>query len=338
MRNTYFLKGLWMFTVWLCWIASANAQQVIVVDASGRGDFKTVQGAIQSLKPTAGSPRKIFIRKGVYDEKIYIEKSNIILEGESAQSVIIRASIARDEWRCTHTDDWGVATLNVGADDITLINLTIENRFGFDHKQDVQIACKSDTVRPVKTLTKTGHQMALRTLGATRLKAIGCRFAAFGGDTVSPWEVDAGCWYFKDCIMEGGVDFYCPRGWAYAENCTFIAHSGTASIWHDGSQHEDSKTVLVNCSFKGFDGFQLGRYHRDAQFFLIGCTFADNMRDQAIYRVPTQNTIRWGERIYYFNCKRKAGSYAWFANNITAEQVAALTPARIFGDKWKANF
>ncbi|MBK8043616.1 MAG: hypothetical protein IPK21_13740 [Haliscomenobacter sp.] len=57
---------------------------------------------------------------------------------------------------------------------------------------------------------------------------------ALGGDTVSPWDVENGMYYFNDCTMEGGVDFYCPRGWAYAENCRFICHNREAAIWHDG--------------------------------------------------------------------------------------------------------
>jgi pectinesterase len=345
-NGVYVKSGIMSFSqriislfVCLCIIClDVHAQKTIVVDPSGRGDYRTIQGAIQSLSNSADMLRKIYIKNGVYQEKLYIEKSNLIIEGESMQGVIIRSSIARDAWRCEHTDDWGVATMNIGADDITLIRLTVENRFGFDHTTDIEIPCKSDTISRKKILTKSGHQMALRTLGATRLKAIGCRFAAFGGDTVSPWEVERGCWYFKDCIMEGGVDFYCPRGWAYAENCTFIAHSGTAAIWHDGSAQEDSKSVLVRCKFLGFDGFSLGRYHRDAQFYLIQCEFADNMKDQPIYRVPTQNQIRWGSRIYYYDCHRKAGDYSWFANNISIDRVQALQPAAIFGERWKTNF
>ena len=181
--------------------------------------------------------------------------------------------------------------------------------------------------------------MALRTLNATRLKAINCRFRAFGGDTVSPWEVENGMWYFKDCIMEGGVDFYCPRGWAWAENCEFIAHTGTASIWHDGSKHEDSKTILKNCKFKGYDNFLLGRYHRDAQFYLLDCQFANNMRDSAIYRVPTSNIIQWGHRVYYYNCHREGGNdYGWYANNLPVNIKASdITVDWVFKNKWTPN-
>jgi pectinesterase len=70
--------------------------------------------------------------------------------------------------------------------------------------------------------------MALRAMNCTRLKAVNCHFRSLAGDTVSPWETENGMWYFKDCVMEGGVDFYCPRGWAWAENCEFITHGGPA--------------------------------------------------------------------------------------------------------------
>src|SRR5262245_60584116 len=89
------------------------AQRKIVVDASGKGDYKTIQGAINSLPDSSATPRTIFIMKGIYAEKLYIEKSNIVFAGEDMEKTIIIASIARDEWRCGHTDDWGVATMNV---------------------------------------------------------------------------------------------------------------------------------------------------------------------------------------------------------------------------------
>jgi pectinesterase len=233
-------------------------------------------------------------------------------------------------------DDWGVATLNVGASDITLKSLTITNNFGFDYKEKT-IWCASDTsLNKEKKLRKDGHQMALRTMNCTKLKAINCRFRAFGGDTVSPWEVENGMWYFKDCILEGGVDFYCPRGWAWAENCRFYAHTGPAAIWHDGSKNPDSKTVLKNCSFDGYEGFKLGRYHRDAQFFLIDCHFSENMADSMIYLVPTTNSIQWGKRVYFSNCHREGGDYKWLADNLpTGLKAKDITVAFLFNNKWR---
>jgi pectinesterase len=317
---------------------SAAAIKKIIVSQDGKGDYKTIQGAINSLSDSASTPRIILIRNGIYREKVYLEKDNIILEGEDREKTILTASIARDEWRCMHNDDWGVATLNVDGNDISLKNMTITNSYGFEWTKDEVIFCASDTIARTKAIGKSSHQMAVRTMNTTRLKAINCRFKAFGGDTVSPWNVESGLFYFKDCIMEGGVDFYCPRGWAYAENCQFVSHSGTAAIWHDGSKHQDSKTVLKNCRFDGFQGFNLGRYHRDAQFYLVNCQFESNMADREIYLVATPNLIQWGRRIYYYNCHRKGGDYKWHADNLSTAP-GSPDPTRInanwvFGSKW----
>jgi pectinesterase len=321
-------------------LAQSNpAIKIIIVDPSGKGNFKSVQAALNSLPGLSKSPRVIFIKKGVYREKIYIEKPNIILKGEDRENTIIAQSIARDQWRCMHNDDWGVATVNIDAGDISLENLTITNNYGFEWKNPDTIYCASDTVGHKKIIQKNGHQMALRTMNGTRIKAINCHFKAYGGDTVSPWNVTEGLFYFKDCVMEGGVDFYCPRGWAYAENCRFIAHSGTAAIWHDGSKYFDSKTVFKNCSFSGFDGFMLGRFHRDAQFYLIDCSFAKNMADKDIYQVAAPNPVLWGKRVYYFNCHRIGGDYAWHKNNLEtapgSPDAKQINTEWVFGKKWK---
>lgn len=315
------------------------AQPKNIVAADGSGKFRTIQGAINSLPVSAVQPRVIFIKNGIYKEKIYLEKHNIILQGESKEKTILTNSIARDEWRCMHNEDWGVATLNIDGNDITLQDMTIINSYGFDNKKDRIIYCSSDTsTYHLKTIKPGGHQMALRTMGATRLKAINCLFKAYAGDTVSPWNVEFGMFYFKDCDMEGGVDLYCPRGWAYAENCTFTANTGDAAIWHDGSKIKDSKTVLVNCSFKGYDGFKLGRYHKDAQFYLVNCKFAANMADKDIYLVPTTNTIQWGRRIYYYNCHKTGGDYKWFADNLSIVDgnvdVKKIDANWVFGNRW----
>lgn len=336
------LKRIYYFFVLLLIAQSAFAgvQRKIIVAKNGKADFNSIQAAINSLSDSAVEARIIYIKSGIYDEKIYIEKHNIILEGESREGVIITQSIARDEWRCLHNDDWGVATMNIDGNDITLKNITIRNSFGFDFKEEVTINCPQDTIAKEKKLRKDGHQMALRTMHGTRLKAINCHFLAFGGDTVSPWSVENGMFYFKDCVMEGGVDFYCPRGWAYAENCKFITHTGPAAIWHDGSKYEDSKTVLKNCTFEGYDGFKLGRFHRDAQFYLINCVFAYNMANEDIYLVKTSNIIKWGRRVYYYNCHRKTGDdFEWHKNNINQRSLnidpSTINATWVFKDRWK---
>ena len=326
-------------TVMLCQNSFAQTKmRQIIVDKNGKGNFTSIQAALNSLPDSSSVSRVIFIKNGTYDEKIFITKNNVVLQGESEDKVLITQAIARDEWRCDHADDWGVATMNIKANDITLENLTIENSYGFDNKKARVVACAADTVSHKKSIPFNGHQMALRTMNNTRMKAINVHFKSFAGDTVSPWNVEDGMFYFKNCEMEGGVDFYCPRGWAYAEDCKFFANTGPASIWHDGSAHEDSKTVLKNCSFDGYKGFDLGRYHKDAQFYLINCHFSNNMADRDIYLVPTSNIIKWGRRVYYYNCHRTGGDYAWFKNNLSSAKDSPsadeINASWVFGKRW----
>lgn len=324
--------------------AYAHGKIVVVVDANGKGDFTSIQDAINSLPIKASEERIIYIRNGVYREKIFIDKDLVSLIGENKNETQLVISLARDVWRCENKDDWGVATINLKGSDLVLENLTITNSFGFDNinnKEGIHIDCLEDSANHFKTVRRDGHQMALRSFGTTRLIVRNCILRAYGGDTVSPWNTENGMFYFKDCVMEGGVDFYCPRGWAYAENCEFIAHGNVAAIWHDGSKYKDSKTVLVNCRFSGDDGFKLGRYHRDAQFYFINCSFAKNMADAPVYLSPSnpQNTIQWGRRVYFYNSHRDGGDYAWHKDNLeTAEgnpKAPQITKEWTFAGKWK---
>lgn len=296
---------------------SVFAQKEITVALDGSGNFRSIQDAINSLPTDGGVQRIIAIKKGVYKEKIFIDKHFITLRGEDPSNTIITIAEAREEWRCNNPDDYGTATINLKGSDITLENLSFINSYGKDNKKDRSITCANDSGK-TKVIRPNVHQMALRSFATTRLFAKNCIFTAYGGDTVSPWNTDNGMFYFKDCIMEGGVDFYCPRGWALAENCTFICRNNNAGIWHDGSRFESSKTVLLNCKFEGNDNFKLGRYHRDAQFYLLNCSFPANMADADIYQVPTNNTILWGRRVYYYNCKKAGGDYAWHKDNLPA--------------------
>jgi pectin methylesterase-like acyl-CoA thioesterase len=314
-------------------VESAGPRQ-LVVDPSGSGNYKTIQEALDHLPDDALFTRVILIKPGIYREKIFVSKNHVALVGEDSAHTIITQAIARDIFRCSHSDDWGVATINMSGSDVDLENLTIANTFGFDHLSDTTVACP-DTLKKV---SRGGHQMALRTFATTRLRVAHCAFRSFGGDTVSPWNVQDGLFYFKDCTMEGGVDFYCPRGWAYADHCRFIAHTGPACIWHDGSTHAASKTVLRDCTFEGYAGYHLGRYHRDAQFYLVNCRFSEDMADAAIALVPTTNLIQWGKRIYYYNCHRHGGDFPWFADNLQDAPGAPVPDdvqsGWVFGSRW----
>ena len=221
-------------TLLLLLFALPAMAQKITVAPDGSGQFKTIQAALNSLDTTTTYQRTIYVRNGTYREKLMIDKSFVRLQGESEKGVIIRQTLPRDVWRCENPDDYGAATINVKGHNLAFENLTVLNDYGFTATGDTTIACINESGQAgaaardryalprekgeapgTKVVRKDGHQFAFRSMpGGTRLSFKNCTFRAGGGDTVSPWDVDGGMYYFYNCTMEGGVDFYCPRGWA----------------------------------------------------------------------------------------------------------------------------
>ena len=341
------LKSLITYLFWIL-VIPMTAQTTVSVALDGSADFTSIQKAIESL-PNDNEPKTVLIKPGVYREKVFLDKNNIRLVGQKkpqkrlwwkevapklkkkADAVYIIVAESRDIWRCSNNDDWGAAAINIRANDIAIENIVAANTFGFDLKEEFDFDCKGE----LKKIRKDGHQFALRSMPPTqRLTVTNSNFYSLGGDTVSPWDVENGTYYFKSCTMEGGVDCYCPRGWAVAENCFFICHNKNAAIWHDGTGNEDAKSVILNGEFVGEPGYKLGRYHRDAQIFLINNKFSKEMADSEVYQVATTNELAWGKRIYYFGNKKAGSAYAWYQDNIDKTTALAQTKQNVLNYAW----
>jgi pectinesterase len=296
--------------------------KIVVVSQDGSGDFISIQAALNSLTSEIKDGVVIYIKNGTYNEKIFIEKSNIALVGEDKDKTKIIIAELRKNWRENHSDDYGSSVVNIKnkITDILFSNLTIYNNYGSvygDHD----------------------HAFAIRAgEGVTKIIIDNCKIISDGGDTVSLWNTDDGMYYHSNCYFEGWVDYVCPRGYCYIENSKFFGHNLTASIWHDGSNNQNQKFVLRNCSFDGVQGFPLGRFHRDAQFFLIDCSFSKNMADRKIFFAPSNppRVLQWGEnRQYYYNCNGDSVNYSWFDDNL---QMATGSPgSEIITASWTFN-
>ena len=64
--------------------------QKITVAQDGSGNFRTIQEAINSLDTISIKQRTIFIKNGLYPEKLMIGKSYFKLQGQSEKGVVIR--------------------------------------------------------------------------------------------------------------------------------------------------------------------------------------------------------------------------------------------------------
>lgn len=283
---------------------SATEKADIIVAQDGSGRFGNIQEAINSVPQENHRNIIILIRKGTYNEKLYITRSHVTLVGEDRDSTRIVYAELRKNWVKDHNgSDWGSAVINIDSvvTDITLANLTVHNNYGSlygDHD----------------------HQFAIRG-GGTRVIILNCNIIADGGDTLSLWNKMNGMYYHANCYFEGWVDFVCPRGWCYITDSRFYGHNLSASIWHDGDVDKSQKFVIRYSIFDGVEGFPLGRHHRDGQIYLLDCLFSRSMADTPIYLPKSsKGPWIWGARHYFHNCHREGGDYDWFKDNLgTAE-------------------
>lgn len=315
---------LWCILLLVLWNTSTSQITILVVAQDGTGNFRTIQEALDAVPVGTDSVTIIFIKKGIYREKLFISKSHLALIGEERDSTQIIFAQLRKEWRAKNRDsDWGAGVINIDSTvtNLTIANITVHNNYGSlfgDHD----------------------HQFAIWGLG-TKISLSQCNIISDGGDALSLWNKKNGMYYHSNCYFEGWVDYVCPRGWCYITDSRFYGHNKTASLWHDGSANEDQKFVMRKSYFDGVPGFPLGRHHVDGQFYFLDCTFSKNLADEQIHYPsysPNAKPWKWGVRHYYFNCHREGGDYDWFRDNLyTAkdspipDQVTALWT---FDGKW----
>jgi pectinesterase len=305
----------------------------MVVAADGSGDFKTIQSALASIPKTNTERTVVFIKNGVYHEKIRVDASFVTLLGESRTGTKIEYPQDNEEFS-KKPDNIGRAVVNVNdASDFVLENLSVENTAG--------------VIGPhAFTIFSTGDRGVI----------VNCDVLSHGADTVAFWRSSGGRTYHANSRFEGSVDFMCPHGWCYVTNCTFYEMKNTAAVWHDGSKDKDMKFVLRDCRFDGTNGWNLARHHHDAQFYFLDCQFSRTMIDRPPFRViypidgkamTTNDIVRnkqldksnvWGERDYYNHCHRDGGDYPWFADNL-ATAPGTPTPKQInaawtFNNTW----
>lgn len=313
-----------LFSVALCW-SSTNAagHDNIIVAVNGPGDFRSIQDAINSIGSNQQKPVIILIRNGIYNEKVFIQKSHVTLVGEDEDSTRIVYPELRENWNKDHNgSDWGSAVVNIdtGVTDVTFANLAVYNNYGW----------QNDVFNK--------HQFAIRGAG-TRIMLLHCKVKSDGGDAVSLWDKEDGMYYHANCYFEGWVDYVCPRGWCYVTNSRFFGHNLSASIWHDGDFDKSQKFVILDSYFDGVPGFPLGRNHRDGQIFLVNCRFSERMADRPIYHPASSKTgWKWGARHYYYNCHRDGGDFDWFKDNLEkadgSPAPSDITAKWTFDGKW----
>jgi pectinesterase len=188
-------------------MAGTAAGKDLVVDAAGKGDFKTVQAAIDAVPAGNAEPVRIVILAGTYEERLTIprDRPHITLAGQGKpEATVLTYHLKSSDPRpvppgattapAGTVGTTGSASTTVNANDFTAENLTFANSAG-------------DNV---------GQAVAIKTNG-DRLVFKNCRFLGFQ-DTLYP--AGGGRVYFKDCYITGDTDFIFGNATAVFDRCT----------------------------------------------------------------------------------------------------------------------
>ncbi|WP_235893247.1 pectinesterase family protein [Flavobacterium franklandianum] len=195
----------------------------IVVDKNGNGDFITIQEAVNAAKAFPSERITIFVKNGVYYEKVKIHSWNpkISLIGESREKTIITYDDYFNKINIGRNSTFHTYTVLVEGNDFIAKNLTIQNTSG-EVGQAVALNVNADRVI-ISNCSLLGNQDTLYTSGEGSKN------------------------YFKDCYIEGTTDFIFGDATVLFENCTIHSKSNSYITAASTPQNTAFGYVFKNC-------------------------------------------------------------------------------------------
>lgn len=208
--------------------SAGNTQYDIVVDRAGRGHFRNVQEALDSVKKiNTDNIITIFIRDGIYKEKIDLtaDISNVHLIGESRDKTIITYD---DHANINNMRTFKTYTFRISGHDLLFENLTIEN-----------------------SALQLGQAVAAHIEG-DRIVFKNCKFLG-NQDTIYAGN-DNSRQYFENCYIEGTTDFIFGPSSAWFENCEIFCKKDSYITAGNTPENVEFGYIFNNCKVRLADG------------------------------------------------------------------------------------
>jgi pectinesterase len=202
------------------------AETRLKVSADPRAAFHTIQGAIDALPAQGG---RIDIAPGHYREKIAVKKKGVRLvgRGRGPQDVVVVWSDSAK----TAGGTFQSYTMNVEADGFMARNLTIQNDYHLTGGPQAQAVA----------LAVTGDQAVF-----DRVRLLGAQDTLYAASR----KTKPSRQYFKNCYIEGHVDFIFGDAKAFFDRCELhaLAHDGVLITAQSKSRpDQDSAYVFDRC-------------------------------------------------------------------------------------------
>ena len=287
----------------------------IFVARDGTGQFRNIDDAIEVCRAFMDYHKVIFVKRGVYKEKLIIPSwvDNIEICGEDRDHTIItyddHANI-----KLPGTDrgmgTFRTYTLKIEGNGITLKNITIENNSA-----------------------RLGQAVALHTEG-DRLVFINCRLLGHQ-DTLYTGKAGTRL-YFRDCYIEGTTDFIFGPSTAWFENCEIKSKANSYVTAASTPADQPYGYVFNHCRLTASEGANkvyLGRPWRPYAYTLfMNCELGGHIRPEGWenWRNPeNEKTARYLEYNNTGEGARKEQRVSW-SRQLTKKEAQNITLETVF--------
>lgn len=329
------LAALFCFS-FLCLSLNCMAQPIppykasLIVAQDGSGDYQTIQEAVNAVRDISDKGVTIYIRKGVYHEKLVIPswKTNIILLGESREETIITNNDysgkpvpgGKDAYRKDKFSTYTSYTVLVQGTDIQIKNLTIQNTAG-----------------------RVGQAVALHVEG-DRFSMINCML--LGNQDTLYTAREGSRQYYQDCYIEGTTDFLFGEAVVVFKNCTIKSLADSYVTAAATRKGQAFGYVLIGCKLIADTSVRkvfLGRPWRPyAKTVFIRCELGSHITAQGWDPWKGDAMFPDKEKTAYYAEYANAGLGAAITNRVawskqlTAKEAGKYTISNILGgtDHW----
>jgi pectinesterase len=288
-----------------------------IVDANGKGNFKTIQAAFDDIPLNNKRPVTVYIRNGIYKEKLHLDSSKnfVTVIGEDKFNTIL-----------TYDDHTGKLspkgdTINtrtswsfmIRADNFTAKNITFQNDAGFNAGQAVAVESDGD-----KAIFKN------------------CRF--IGNQDVLFTNSDRSRQYYENCYIEGTTDFIFGSSTVWFEQCHIHSKKNSHVTAASTPKEHAFGYVFNDCILTGdtsLHSVSLGRPWRPyASVTYIHCFIGEHIKPEGWSNwnnTDNYKTTRYSEYKNYGASADPSKRISW-SKQLTGEEVKKYTLKNVFGN------
>ncbi|MDQ6905114.1 MAG: pectinesterase family protein [Bacteroidota bacterium] len=293
----------------------------IIVAKDGSGDYTTIQSAIEACKSFPYERIKIFIKNGIYHEKVFIPSWNtkISMIGESEDSTIISFDDYFKKIVKGPNSTFYTPTLLVQGNDFYAKNLTIENTAG-PVGQAVALSVEADRCS-FKNCKLLGNQDTLYLAGEHNRQ------------------------YFSNCYIEGTTDFIFGEATVLFEKCVIKSKANSYITAASTPQHVSYGFVFKDCALEAasdVDKVFLGRpWRRYAKTVFLNCNMGSFIQPEGWSNWAKTDNFKTVFYAEYKSRQMKANlnqRVPW-AHQLNKEQAEKYTLKNIFAgqESWNPN-